>query len=325
MEKSNIFLALHCEYGSSEQSQLFSIAESIRRKTCENKVYIRAVIEVSNNCWCSCNFCGNAVASRTKRYRLSYEEIKAQVDWARAIGIDVIHLASGEDNNLDLDMIKKIIMYISSQGMYVELALGKKTENEYIQLFKAGAHRYILKFETSNPLLFSKVKDCHCSLQNIYQHLKILKKIGYQVGSGNIVGLPGQTVDDLVSDLYKIQDLEVDMASTSVFTPNAESTYCNESPGSTNIALNYLALLRIMNKRNISIPTNSTFGIYGKQKSLSIGANEVSLNLTPLRAANCYSIYTGKDRSKATLRETLAYIENANMRRASIREVIYHD
>ena len=288
MEKSNIFLALHCEYGSSEQSQLFSIAESIRRKTCENKVYIRAVIEVSNNCWCSCNFCGNAVASRTKRYRLSYEEIKAQVDWARAIGIDVIHLASGEDNNLDLDMIKKIIMYISSQGMYVELALGKKTENEYIQLFKAGAHRYILKFETSNPLLFSKVKDCHCSLQNIYQHLKILKKIGYQVGSGNIVGLPGQTVDDLVSDLYKIQDLEVDMASTSVFTPNAESTYCNE-------------------------------------KSLSIGANEVSLNLTPLRAANCYSIYTGKDRSKATLRETLAYIENANMRRASIREVIYHD
>lgn len=308
-----------------EQKALFKEARIIRNRLCKNKVYVRAVLEVSNYCCCNCKFCGNAVYAKVdKRYRMTYEEIKLQVDMAKKLGLDVIHIASGEDKGFDFEVLSKSVDYIIKNNMYPELAVGKLDEKQYRELYKIGVRRFILKFETSDRKLFSKIKPCNSGLNELLDLVKELIQMGMQVGTGNIVGLPGQSLESIVDDLLLVQKLGVSMASTSVFIPNKESIFKNEKKGDSNIALNYIALLRCMNRNtNFSIPANSTFGQEGKKRALQYVANELSLNLTPEKYKNIYSIYEGKNRAKADLDSIKKIIADADCELASIEGVIY--
>jgi len=188
-------------------------------------------------------------------------------------------------------------------GCTVELAIGDRPVNEYKEFYDAGARRAILKFETSNAQVFAEMKPRE-SLEERLLMLLRLRKIGYRIGSGNIIGLPGQGTLDVAHDLLSTINLETDMASTSVFVPNRESALGGYQAGDWQTGLNYIALLRILSgDRRVSIPTNSTLGETGKYKALEIGALELSLNMTPADKQNRYSLYGGRDRFRAGMAE----------------------
>lgn len=308
-----------------EQVALWNRAKEIRNHMCGNRVYIRGVLEMSNYCRCMCKFCGNAAYVRgIERYRMNFEEIIQQIDYAKTLGIDVIHLAAGEDASLDFSLLYQVVKYIIDNNCVPELAVGKLTREQYAQLISLGCKRYILKFETSDNELFKIVKACNTDLFGLLEVIDFLIESGCDVGTGNIVGLPQQTLDSIIDDLLLIRSRKLKMVSTSAFIPNAESAYFDKERGDCNIALNFLALVRLLNPdKNISVPSNSTLGVEGKKYALSYAANELSFNITPYKYCNKYSIYAGKDRYKENYDGLRKIIQDANCMLAKFNEVIY--
>lgn len=313
------------EATEEEQQELWENAKIVKNQLCKEKVYIRGIIEVSNNCKCLCKFCGNAAyVKNQERYRLNFEEIKEQILYAKRLNLDVVHLASGEDPLFDFEILCKAVKYMKEIAIEPELAIGKLTQEQYEKLIQLGAKRFILKFETSDKMLFQKVKKCNANLQDLLDIIDYLIDNGCDVGTGNMIGLPGQTLDSIVDDLLLVTKKRLRMISTSVFMPNSESMYFDRSKGNENWGLNYLALIRCLNpEKNISIPTNSTFGIKGKKDALTFAANEISLNITPLKYRENYSIYSGNKRRKDDYKSTLEIIKEADCSLASLNEVIY--
>lgn len=305
------------------QKVLFEFAETVRKEQMGNKVYIRGVMDISNYCRCTCAFCGNSAKSKNiNRYRLTKEEMIESIYYAKEIGIDVIHLASGEDRRFNVDDLFYTVEEIINLGLIPELVLSDIQKPLYKEFYQLGVRRYIMKFETSNPDLFAKVKTCHRSFEETINTMKYIKSLGYQFGSGNIVGLPGQTIEMLADDILLLKELNVDMASTSCMQPNMESEYAYQKAGDPILTLNFLSLLRmLLPNEKLCVPTNSTFGKEGKLKALKLGANELSLNITPRNHNGEYSIYSGKDRYKADLETTLGYIHNAGMTRSTYKEM----
>ncbi len=308
-----------------KQQELFEKAKNIRNSMCQNKVYVRGVLEISDYCCCNCKFCGNAAYVKKKtRYRMSLKEIKTQINLAKKIGLDVVHIASGEDKGFDFDILVNSVKYILDNGMYPELAVGKLKPKQYEELYRIGARRVILKFETSDKNLFGEVKTCNSSFGELWLMIQELIERGFHVGSGNIIGLPGQSIDSVADDLLLLKKLKVRMASTSVFMPNAESLFSKEDKGDPNIALNFIALLRCLKPfDSISIPANSTFGIEGKKAALQFASNELSLNITPEKYQNIYSIYEGANRAKSNLDTIKKTICDAKCELSTMKSVIY--
>lgn len=308
-----------------KQKELHYHSRKIRDYHCKNKVYVRGVLDISNFCKCNCSFCGNAAyVKNIDRYRLSYKDIINQIDFAKSRGIDVVHLASGKDSNFDFEIIIDSVKYMNKMDIYPELALGRLTEQQYLKLYETGARRYILKFETSDEGVFNEVKTCNSTLDDIINTLKMLNDIGFNVGSGNIIGLPGQSLESIAEDILLLKKMNVSMVSTSVFTPNKESKLSEEKKGDANIALNYLSLIRtVFPNKNLSIPSNSTLGADGKIKALEISANELSFNITPIEFSQKYSIYSGKDRVKDSMEIIRENIKKAGMKQSTLRRTIY--
>lgn len=305
------------------QDELFNRASEKRILDFDKNVYIRGIIDISNYCVCSCRFCGNSYKAKINRYRMRAKDIIEAAYTAKEMEIDIVHLASGEDVQFSLTELNTAVKEIAQMGLKIELALGIRKEDELQKLYESGARRFILKFETSDQAIFKQAKVCRVNLDGIFAQIKKMQQMGFDVGSGNIIGLPGQTDASLVDDLHKLYDLDVSMASTSVFMPNSESEYANEKKGNANTALNFIAILRLMaTQKRVCIPSNSTLGEDGKAKALTIGSNELSLNLTPKKYAGQYSIYTGKDRYKANFEHLNEFIERSGMKLATFQEVM---
>ena len=313
------------QYKGEKQQKLFEMAKNIRNSKCQNKVYVRGVLEISDYCCCNCKFCGNAAYIKGKTiYRMTLEEIKTQIDLAKKVGLDVVHIASGEDKGFDFDILVNSVKYIFDNGMYPEVAVGKLKLKQYEELYRVGARRLILKFETSDKILFGEVKACNSCFEELLLLIQELIDRGFHVGSGNIIGLPGQSIDSVADDLMLLKKLRVRMASTSVFMPNAESLFSKEEKGNSNLALNFVALLRCLKPfDNLSIPANSTFGIEGKRAALQFASNELSLNITPEKYQNIYSIYEGANRTKSNLEAIRKTICDAKCELSTIKSVIY--
>ncbi|MBZ9618255.1 biotin synthase BioB [Clostridium estertheticum] len=310
----------------ADKEDLFNYSQKIRERLHGNNVYVRGVIELSNFCSCLCKFCGNSASAKIERYRMMEVHILECIKVAQENNIDMIHLASGNDIIIDDIFLKNIISYCKNHNLKVELAIGNKSTYIYKKLFELGAKRYIMKFETSNKNLFSKIKLCGKSFNEYLNELEILKHAGFQVGSGNIIGLPGQNIRDIANDIILLSKLKLDMISTSVFIPNKDSEYNIYPKGNAEVALKYLAIINIINStKKISIPTNSTLGIENKINALSIASNEMSLNLTSELYKNKYSIYTGRDRFKADIGVIDDYIRKANKKRVNYKEFISYE
>ncbi|MGD9015726.1 MAG: radical SAM protein, partial [Candidatus Omnitrophota bacterium] len=290
--KKSLIMALLSKKG--DQSTLFLEARQVRKNSIfGDRVEVRSVIEFSNICKQICNYCGMSRNCEVERYVMKKNEFLARVEFIRNRGRKVIVVQSGEFNSVKILMVL-CDMIASAKSRFPDLefigSFGSLQKNQLKRIKQAGINRYILKFETSNPRLYKCIKP-YDTLTNRIKCIRFLIELGFSVSTGNMIGLPGQTIEDIVSDLILIKDFGLSMASTSVFIPHRQSKFSNRHPGSIDLSLNYIALMRILYPE-IIIPSTSCLEILrenGQYLGLMAGANAITIHDgTPLTFKKLY-------------------------------------
>ena len=300
------------------ENEIFSKAFSIRKKYLGNKVWIRGIIEFSNYCVRNCLYCGLRRENKNlKRYRMSTEDI---LNCAKKIidkGIKTIVLQSGDDLFYSKKDICKILSLIKSydRDVAITLSIGERPLDDYVLFYKCGADRYLLKHETANPNLY-KILHPGQTFEKRKKILLYLKKIGYQIGAGNIVGLPGQTLFDLADDIIFLAELDVDMAGIGPFIPQSDTPLSNCKKGDEILTLKVLAFTRILTK-NAHLPATTALISQSKDKievlknSFLAGADVVMINFTPEKYWQNYKIYN--ERKKISLKDVKIAAEKLDL------------
>lgn len=283
-----------------EQQALFALARARRHERFpDDQVQVRSVIEISNVCRQKCLYCAIGRTSQERNFTLDAKTMAGLMDHLYDTGRRTVLLQSGE--NLDERFVSDVVSAVADvkrrrADLRLILCMGDLSEADYQRLYDAGATDYILKFEASRDSLFSACKP-RDSLSNRLACIRALHKIGYRVGSGNIVGLPGQTMDDLVADLKLAHELPLAMNSTTIFVPAENTEYANEPPGDPVLTLNMMALLRIMNPHRLMPTTSSLQKMMkdGQYLGLMAGANTVTIHDgTPEEFHKFFPIYSAK-------------------------------
>lgn len=286
-----------------DPSPLRAAADKLRRERYGTDVYVRGLIEFTNHCRNNCRYCGiRAGNNPVRRYRLSEEEIIALTHKGYGQGFRTFVLQGGEDPAFDDESICRIIRGIktSHPDCAVTLSIGEKPEESYRKYFEAGASRYLLRHETADESHYRRLHPETMSLGNRKQCLRNLKKIGFQVGAGFMVGSPYQTLDNLVADLRFLQELQPDMIGIGPFIPAKGTPFENEPQGSLQMTLNLISILRIMLPYAL-IPATTALGSVdpdGMILGLKAGANVIMPDLTPPDVRKLYSIYDNKSSIK---------------------------
>lgn len=283
------------ELGEKHQVEmLFNRADLLRKNYFGDEIHLRGVIEISNYCRKNCNYCGLRDENYTiKRYRMEPDEIIEIASQIAKLGIYTIVLKSGEDEKLDLDFISYLIYSIKSHtNLAIMLSLGERGFDEYKSWKIAGADRYILRHETCDKKKYSLYTNKQ-SFINRVQHLKYLKRLGYQVGTGSLIGLPLQTIDDIIDDILLMKQLDVDIASFAPFIPTPHTPYENRPAGDVLTTLKAIAVARLVLK-NTHIPATTSLDsldFEGREKGLNCGANVVMPDFTPQPYREKYLLY----------------------------------
>jgi len=308
-EDIKYFLATSIE---EEVSLLYRFADDIRKKYVGDAVHLRGIIEFSNYCRRGCLYCGiNCANPNVVRYRIPKEEIVSICKDAYKHGYKTVVLQSGEDSFYKIEDYLYIIREIKKAGdISITLACGEKEIEDYLLFFQAGADRYLLKHETSDPELYDRLNP-GMSLENRIKCLKGLKRIGYQTGSGIMIGLPGQTLDSIADDILFFLEMDIDMIGCGPFIPHPETPLRDAPVGSEELTYRVLALNRIVTRDTLLPATTALSTINekdGRTFALQRGANVVMPNLTPFQYRKLYEIYPNKKRievSSANFREEL--------------------
>ena len=276
---------------------LFAAADEVRRKFVGDEVYLRGLIEFSNYCKNDCLYCGiRRSNAKAERYRLTPEQIVQTARRAQSYGYKTIVLQSGEDGYFTADKMAEIIRQIKALGLVVTLSIGEKTREEYALYRAAGADRYLLRIETTDKKLYEKL-DPQMSFENRVRCLYDLKDLGYEVGSGSLVGLPEQSLESLADDLLFFKKLPVDMAGIGPFIPHPDTPLAAANKaGHFELSLKMMAVMRLL-LPDINIPATTameTLRADGRTIALQSGANVVMPNVTegPYRAK--YALYPNK-------------------------------
>jgi len=298
-----------------EQEKLFELASSTRNELFGKKIFIRLCIEISNVCRNSCLFCGMRKQNQElKRYKLPVETIKDVLKSCKNSGMELIQFSSGEEQTYSTEELARVISEAKKYCNNITLALGLKGFSQYKQMFQVGATNYVLKFETSNPNKFKVLKP-DVSLAERRSHLEKLKKIGYRIGSGNIVGLPDQTLDDIANDLLLMGELGLYIAESSVFCPNRGSAYAEQREGDKDLTLNCIAISRILLRDTPLILASSSLH-ERLEEAFAAGANLISTHATPKEVFNDYSVYGGAGRIKVEESTIAGFVRSMNTKGA---------
>ncbi len=257
---------------------------------------MRGLIEFSNVCKQQCKYCGlQSTNKNIERYRISKDEILFFVKDARRMGYKTVVLQSGEDDYYDVDRMCELIKEIKKYDIALTLSVGEKSYDEYKEYKKFGADRYLLRIETTNEELYKKMHP-NMSLDNRKQCLYNLKKIGFETGTGSIVGLPGQTIESIADDILFFKEIDADMVGIGPFIAHPDTPLKYENDGSFTLALKTMALTRIM-LPDINIPATTameTIHPDGRIIALNSGANVVMPNVTRREYRRKYEIYPNK-------------------------------
>lgn len=277
--------------------ELFAAADLVRRRGVGEAVHLRAIIEFSNYCHKNCLYCGLRRDNKSLiRYRLTADKIMAAAARAAGLGYRTVVLQSGEDPYYSATEIAGLLERIKARhDLAVTLSLGERSRETYRTWHEAGADRYLLKQETGDPELFAFLKP-DSSLQKRLQCLYWLKELGYQTGSGNMVGLPGQTAAILARDIDLMRNLEVEMAGIGPFLPHQDTPLGDAAPGKLETVLITLAVARLCLPR-AHLPATTSLGTLsadGHRLALGCGANVIMPNLTPAEVRGKYLIYPQK-------------------------------
>lgn len=292
---------------------LLAAADRVRREQVGDAIWLRGLIEFSSHCRCNCHYCGlRRDNQKASRYRLSEEQILAATGQVAAAGLGTVVLQSGEDTWWTVERLQRVIRAIKEQHPHlaITLSIGERTYDEYVALRQAGADRFLLRFETSNQELYAQLHP-GTSLAQRLECLHDLQQLGYEVGSGCLVGLPGQTLADLANDLLLIKKLDLPMVGIGPFIPHPDTPLASAPAGSVDLTLKMLALARLLlPTSNIPVTTAlATLDGGRRQRGWQAGANVVMPNATPNVYWQQYQLYPGKAQLGDSLRHSLANLK----------------
>ncbi len=285
----------------SEERQLVLAreADAVRREIYGNEVYVRGLIEFSNICKNNCYYCGiRAENAKAERYRLSKEEIMLCCREGYELGFRTFVLQGGEDPYFTDEKVCEIVSAIREnyEDCAITLSIGEKSRESYQAYFDAGANRYLLRHETANQEHYGKLHPASMTLENRKRCLYDLKKIGYQVGSGFMVGSPFQTTENLIEDLRFLEELQPDMIGIGPYINHAETPFKGYANGTLSQTLRLVSILRLMFPYAL-IPATTALGTIhpqGRELGLQAGANVVMPNLSPVDVRKKYDLYENK-------------------------------
>lgn len=290
-------LELHTDKEIAEYG--FELARKRQKETFGNEVYTRGLIEISNYCKNDCIYCGIRRSNQNaERYRLSEEEILSCCESGYALGFRTFVLQGGEDGYYTDDLLEDLLHKIKAAypDCAITLSLGERSRESYERLYMAGADRYLLRHETANEAHYGKLHPAEMSLKNRKQCLYTLKEIGYQVGCGIMVGSPYQTIDNLVEDLAFMKTFNPHMVGIGPFIPQKDTPFGEMEPGSLEMTLFLLAIIRLMLPK-VLLPATTALGtIHSRGRELGIlaGGNVVMPNLSPVKVRKKYALYDNK-------------------------------
>ena len=281
----------------ADLDKLFSFADTVRKEFCGDGIFLRGIIEFSSFCGKECCYCGlNKNNRKLSRYCLSREELLKSVAYLAGCNIKTVVLQSGEDEGLDALWLRDIVREIKlNYDMAITLSVGEKSADDYRIWKESGASRYLLKMETSDENLYASMHP-RMDFKQRLNCLDVLRKLGYQVGSGNIIGLPGQSLKTIARDILFFKQGNFDMLGIGPFIPHGDTLFSGEKKGDVMLTLKTIALTRILT-RNAHIPATTALGSLDKDyrlDGLKCGANILMPNFTPQPYRKLYQIYSGK-------------------------------
>lgn len=308
----------------SVDEAVFAAADRVRKQTVGDAVHLRGLIEFSNICKQNCFYCGlRRDNANVHRYRMSETEILRLAEHAKALGFQTLVLQAGEDDYFTLERLTPILKGIKQLGFAITLSIGEKTPEEYAAYKQAGADRYLLRIETTSRQLYGRFHP-GMSFDNRLACLQSLRQEGYEVGTGCLVGLPGQTMSDLADDLLFFQSIDADMIGLGPFIPNQDTPLSAEAGGTFQLARKTMALARLL-RPDANIPATTAMEALhpqGRILALQSGANVIMPNVTEGDYRSWYVLYPGKVGVHDTPENS---VENIKAKIASIGRTIGQD
>lgn len=290
----------------SQVSFFLKTANFLRQKYHQNSCCVHGIIEISNYCKRNCLYCGISNQNKNlKRYRMSRQEI---LDAAREAienyGFKALVLQSGEDSGYDIRELAGIIREIKDNWpALIFISFGEIGLDNLKVLYDAGARGLLMRFETSNPQKYSQLHPAQ-SLKDRLEHLKKAYEIGYLILTGGLIGLPGQTKEDIINDIFLTKELHAEMFSFGPFLPHPDTALAGNKPVDSEEVMKVLALARLVDSENAKILVTTaleTLDSQSRKKALLSGANTVMLNVTPMKYRQLYSIYPNRAHSSETI------------------------
>ncbi len=284
---------------NTQNEQLFELADIVRHNNVGDEVHLRGLIEFSNTCKCTCHYCGlRAKNKNIERYRIPPDDIIKYAKNAAELGFKTIVLQSGEDNFYTRKIMCKIISEIKKLNIALTLSIGERNFEDLKAFKDAGTDRYLLRIETTDENLY---KNLHPGMDfnNRLNCLYNLQKLGYETGSGCLVGLPNQTIESLADDILFFKENNFDMIGIGPFISHPDTPLKDAPNGNFTLSLKVMALVRILMK-DINIPATTameTLHPQGRIIALQSGANVVMPNVTASKYQNKYEIYPNKSHS----------------------------
>lgn len=278
-------------------------------------IFVRALLEISSYCKNNCYYCGIRASNRdAQRYRLSKEEILECCKEADALGFNTFVLQGGEDPVQNdawvVDVVKAIRAAYPEKA--ITLSVGERSAEAYAAFKEAGANRFLLRHETRNDEHYSQLHPSMMSSENRRQCLMTLKRLGFQTGSGMMIGSPGQTDEHLYEDIRFLEELQPQMIGIGPFLPATNTPFENYSPGSADKTILMLSLLRLRFP-NVLLPATTALATLcsnGMERAILAGANVVMPNVSPVEQRKKYSIYDNKKSTGAESAQQMQQLEN---------------
>lgn len=277
--------------------QLLEAADRVRKDQVGDEIFLRGIIEFSNICERNCLYCGLRKSNANlSRYRMSEDEIVATAKEIQKSGVPTVVLQSGEDSFFDTAMICRLIERIRREtNLVITLSIGERSLADYKSFQQAGANRYLLKHETADKEIYKFLRP-GCKWEDRLQCLRWIKELGFETGTGNMVGLPGQTLETLADDLLVMKYLDADMLGIGPFISHPDTPLAGIDHDDLEMTLRVLAVARLIT-RNTNIPATTALGTLhpqGRLLALQAGANVVMPDFTPEIYKSRYDIYPGR-------------------------------
>lgn len=289
-----------------EKEEIKELKEYLREKAREKAdkifgkyIFMRGLVEFTNYCKNDCIYCGIRKSNKNaERYRLNKKEILECCKIGYDIGFRTFVLQGGEDNFFNIERMSNIVRAIKKEfpDCALTLSIGEKEEEYYKELKNNGANRFLLRHETSENEHYSKLHPKYMSLDNRKECLRILKRLGFQTGTGIMVGSPFQKLENIASDLIFMQEIKPEMIGIGPFLPHKDTPFANEKIGEMELTLILISILRLIFPLSL-IPATTALGTIkegGRELGILHGANVVMPNLSPMNVRKKYLLYNNK-------------------------------